>query len=130
MKYLGFIVPLILFSFPTTLFSKTIPIACIPYLPIIEQYDWNVQTAIDVMANESGCNVDAVNLNDVHVVKKDKNNKELFYCIGSFGLFQTSCENIVYYDPALNISTAYKIYKQQGWNAWWETCHTKVDCMI
>jgi hypothetical protein len=130
MKYLGLIVPIILFLIPTTVSSKTIPWACVPYLPLVEKYDWNVQTAISVMYAESGCNPNAVNLNDTHTVKKDKINKELWYCTGSFGLYQTSCANVVYYDPALNIALAYQIYEVQSWKAWGTCLDGKVNCKI
>jgi hypothetical protein len=124
------VIPNIAFSKTISVVTKTIPIPCVPYLPFVEQYDWNVQTALNVMFAESSCNPNAVNLNDTHTVKKDTVDKQLWYCVGSFGLFQTSCTRPVYYDPALNVALAFKIYTEQGWQAWKNTCTKKVYCVI
>ena len=105
-----------------------VPAACAPYVALIEKYNWNVQTAINVMNNESSCEANAVNLNDKHKSDIYPRDYPQGYCMGSFGLFQTSCTRIVYYDAAENIALAYQIYREQGWHAWLMTCTTKVKC--
>jgi len=107
-----------------------VPPACVSYLPLIEKYDWNVQTAINVMWAESGCNPDAVNLNDKHKSRIYPRDYPAGFCVGSFGLFQESCTRPIYYDAPQNIKQAYEIYQEQGWSAWWTTCHTKVKCNL
>lgn len=119
---------------PHLVAAKTlvIPPACVPYIPLIEKYEWNWQTAINVMFNESSCQPEIVNLNPSTETHKSKLYRDYpqGYCVGSFGLFQTSCIDQIYYDPALNIALAYQIYKVQGWSAWFTTCTTKVICKI
>ena len=115
---------------PSLVSAKTIPLVCLPYLPLIEKYDWNVQTAINVMFAESSCNPIAVNLNDKHRSRQYPRDYPQGYCYGSFGLFQTSCTRLVYFDPALNIALAYEIYKIQGWGAWGSCTSKVVNCII
>lgn len=108
--------------------SLVVPTQCAPYVGFIEKYDWNVQTAINVMFNESTCFQNAVNLKDKHASNLYRDYPDGI-CWGSFGLFQTSCTDMVYYDPALNIALAYQIYKAQGWlGGWRTTCTTKIKC--
>ena len=55
-------------------------------------------------------------------------NKNCLNCLGvsesSFGLLEINIlahpeyANLDLYNPQVNISTAYKIYKNEGWNAW------------
>jgi hypothetical protein len=92
------------------------PVGCANYRYLVEQYDWNVNTAMAVMQAESGCNPNAENWRDNHRT-----------CIGSKGLFQLACFwptalGYTYdslYDPASNVAMAYQIYKRSNsWNAW------------
>lgn len=99
------------------------PVGCENYRQLISQYDWNVDTFLQIASAESGCNPYAVGDNRV---------------IGgiyapSCGLFQVrtlasrpSCEELK--DPATNIAWAYRIYQGQGHGAW-SVCRTKVNCM-
>lgn len=132
-KYYKFLFVLISLLTPSIIHSQTleIPPPCVPYVQYIEKYDWDVQTAINVMFQESSCLPNSVNLNP-----KTENHKSRIYprdypqgyCVGSFGLFQTSCTNMIYYDPELNIALAYQIYKQQGWYGGWKTSCGIVKC--
>jgi len=78
----------------------------------INQYDWNINTAYNVMICESGGNPTKINWNDHH--------RE---CDGSFGLMQIGCVNYKgnpqdLLDAELNLKIAYSVFKKQGWNAW------------
>jgi len=99
------------------------PIGCENYRQLINQYDWNVDVALQVMRAESGCNPSAVGDNRV---------------IGgifapSCGLFQVrtlqgrpSCEQLQ--NPATNIEWAFKLYRASGWKPW-SVCNIgKVSC--
>lgn len=98
------------------------PIGCENYRHLISQYDWNVDTFLQIAHAESGCNPSAVGDNRV---------------IGgiyapSCGLFQVRtlssrppCEELK--DPATNIAWAYRIYQGQGLGAW-SVCKTVVNC--
>ena len=84
---------------------------CEKYRHIMEQYDWNVQTAMAICKLESGGNTNAANWKDSHAT-----------CDGSFGLFQIGClhgytvEQLK--DPNINIRIAYKLWKSNGWWPW------------
>lgn len=84
----------------------TYPAGCANYLPIVQQYDWNVSIAMAIMDAESGCNPGAVSdpsLNWNHV--------------SDYGLFQLN--GIPIMDPASNIDYAYHHkYAQGGWRHW------------
>jgi hypothetical protein len=110
--------------------SLKIPPPCSPYAQYVEKYDWNWQTAINVMFHESTCQPNIVNLNPQTETHKSKLYRDYpsGYCVGSFGLFQTSCVDMIYYDPALNVALAYQIYKQQGWYGGWRTTCEIVKC--
>jgi len=87
------------------------PVSCEEYRHLVEQYDWDIRTALAVMKAESGCNPEASNWSDNHRT-----------CIGSFGLFQIGCihhSNISdLYSPEFNVQRAYQIYQSSGWGAW------------
>lgn len=98
------------------------PIGCENYRHLISQYDWNIDTALQIAHAESGCNPSAVGDN--------------FVIAGiyapSCGLFQVRtlssrppCDALK--DPATNIEWAYRIYQGQGYGAW-SVCSTKVSC--
>lgn len=96
--------------------SESIPtvsnaVGCSIYEPLVRQYDWNVPTMMRIMNLESGCNPNNHNYGDNHGV-----------CLGSYGLFQIGCVHGIagslLADPATNISTAYNIWRQQGYTAW------------
>lgn len=71
---------------------------CSGYLPLIEQYNWPVNTMYAIMQAESSCNPYAYNSS------------------GCYGLFQLYGQDIT--DPAANIAAAYQIYLSQGLSAW------------
>jgi hypothetical protein len=84
------------------------PVNCEEYRHLVEQYDWDVRTALAVMKAESGCNPDASNWTDSHA-----------QCDGSFGLFQLACFwTDTPYNPASNVAKAYEIYSRSGWSPW------------
>lgn len=84
---------------------------CNKYRHIIEQYDWNVDVAMEVCRLESQGIATASNWQDSHAT-----------CNGSHGLFQMACihgytvEQL--YDPSINIRAAYKLWKANGWWPW------------
>ena len=83
------------------------PVGCEIYRSLISQYSWNVAVAMAVMRAESGCDPSASNWTDSHST-----------CKGSFGLFQIACFDGQVYDPAQNISIAYRKYQARGWQPW------------
>lgn len=95
----------------------TQPGNCESYRPLVAQYDWNVDVAMNVMRVESGCNPNAANLKDNHQV-----------CIGSYGLFQISCHGGKIFDPAANVAAAYSKYSARGWQPWSFTTCKKIAC--
>lgn len=60
-----------------------------------------------IMQAESGCNPNAANLSDNHLV-----------CKGSFGLLQISCHSGEVYDPIENIKIGYDKFKSRGYQPW------------
>jgi hypothetical protein len=103
---------------------------CDNYVHLIQKYDWNVTTAINVMRAESGCRPTAVG--DTKPIKG--------VLAHSCGLFQVrtlrgrpSCEELK--NPETNVAWAYKLYvaknkhgKQAFWSPW-SVCRGKVRCM-
>ncbi len=86
---------------------------------LIEQYDWNIREAEEMMRCESSGNPSKINWDDKH--KR---------CMGSFGLFQLACfrgtpDELL--DPANNIKLAYEIYSQNGWAKDWVKCSKKLN---
>ena len=89
--------------------------ACSTYYPLIEKYEWDKDTAVQVMMAESGCVKEAVNWADSHKT-----------CSASYSLFQIACmhaETYGYtlddlYKPEVNIEIAYKLWSEQGWSPW------------
>ena len=86
---------------------------CDSYRPLVEQYDWNVDTMMYAMYAESGCNPNAVG--DQYVIAG--------VYAPSCGLLQVrtlagrpSCSELQ--DPVTNVSTSYQIWLSQGYNAW------------
>lgn len=95
---------------------------CDQFRPLISQYSWNVDVALQVCQAESGGNPNNENATDYHVV-----------CSGSRGLFQIGCDSTDDYadmfDPATNIAQAFKLYASRGWEPWGATtCAYKVAC--
>lgn len=85
---------------------------CEAYKHLVDQYDWDTNTALAVMRAESGCNPSATN-------KANRN--------GSVdrGLFQVNSVHKAkvgnlddLYDPATNVRIAYRVYQGSGWKAW------------
>lgn len=81
---------------------------CETYRPLLEQYNWDVKTAIAVMQAESGCNPTILSptadrglmqINAVHADMVNGNLNALF-------------------DPATNIQVANRVYLSQGWKGW------------
>lgn len=71
---------------------------CNNYTSTFEQYDWNVNIALAICQAESNGNVYAVSeTND-------------------YGLMQL--HNQAIFNPYSNIAAGYKIYLEQGWQAW------------
>lgn len=93
-------------------------VSCETYRSLVAQYGWNVDTAMQVMKAESGCNPGAANTTDNHGV-----------CMGSFGLFQISCHSGAVYDPAQNVAIAWSKYQKSGWQPWGVCTSGKVRCV-
>ena len=96
--------------------------SCSNWLPLIDQYSWNVTVAMNVMNAESGCNPGENNTGDYHPT-----------CMGSRGLFQIGCDSTDnyagMYNPAANVAQAYALYARRGWEPWSSTtCRYKVVC--
>lgn len=95
---------------------------CYQYKHLLEQYDWNVELALEVCENESGGKREAYN-GEYH---DDAD------CYGSVGLFQIACVHGFtkeeMFVPEANIEYAYTLYQRRGWQPW-GVCHDgKVDC--
>ncbi len=80
---------------------------CEAYRGLINQYAWDIRVAMAVMQAESGCNPNAANWSDNHLV-----------CKGSFGLMQISCHSGQVFDPGENIKIAWSKYQNRGWQPW------------
>lgn len=87
-------------------------------------YDWPIETAMKVCANESQGYTKATN----------PEHHPDASCHGSFGLFQVACVHGLSEErlhvPEVNIKFAYELWKQSGW--WpWGVCHDgKVNCKL
>lgn len=93
---------------------------CESYRNLIEQYDWDVEIAMNVCRAESGGKIDVVNWKDNHKV-----------CMGSTGLFQIGCGNATIEDmknPDKNVAMAYKLYKARNWKPWGVCTSGIVNC--
>lgn len=80
---------------------------CDAYIPLIEKYDWPVQTAVAIMKAESGCR--AITPSNASINYDD---------VPDYGLFQLHGMDIT--DPAQNIETAYRVkyLPSHSFNAW------------
>ena len=101
-------------SLPKPAPQKAPPVTYGDYLPLLSQYDWDVNTAYAVMMAESEGVPSAVNDNP-HT--KDY----------SVGLFQINLYGSLAYDrpseewlkiPENNVAHAYKMWKSSGWQPW------------
>lgn len=87
--------------------NSTFPPQCEQYRPLVAQYDWPVNAAMQTMLAESGCDP-----NDVSQTN-------------DYGLFQL--HNMQIFDPAQNVAEAYRkfVYARVGNNnfsAWYAVC--------
>lgn len=93
---------------PAPVVSRAVSGNCSSYLPLIEQYPWDVQTAVAICQAESG--------GDTYALSST----------GDRGIFQV---NFVHsdlvngdlsalYNPAINVKVAYEVYSSAGWRAW------------
>ncbi len=80
-----------------------VPQGCAAYVPLLQQYDWNIRVMAAVMQAESSCNPNAVNTHNYDGVY-------------DYGLMQLHGQEI--YDPSQNIAHAYAIWQRQGYRAW------------
>jgi len=96
---------------PQSAHTQPVASSCDDYRPLLEKYNWNVDTMLRIMQAESGCNPNNHNLGDNHGV-----------CQGSYGLLQIGCvHGVTIADmsiPSKNIAKAFQIYSGQGYNAW------------
>lgn len=83
---------------------------CEPYRDIINNYDWDVATAMRICKAESEGNPRAANWTDDH--------RRWAGCMGSFGLFQINCSHGKLYNPHENIKVAHQMYSSGGWGQW------------
>lgn len=95
---------------------------CEKYRPIVEQYDWDVETVMQICKDESQGNPENINWSDKH-----KDSKGNVICISSQGLMQVGCfwpaelgytmEDLLIPEP--NMAMAYEIYKRsKGFTPW------------
>ena len=84
---------------------------CDEYLTLFEQYNWNVQDAIAICNAESSGNPNAT-----HYDSNGSIDRGLMQ-INSVhdGMVSSPAQ---FYDPTINIATAYQIYSSSGWYAW------------
>lgn len=83
------------------------PTGCANYLPLVQQYNWNVQVAMAIMQTESQCN------------PNPPSNAAINYDgVSDFGLFQL--HGIPITDPAANVAYAYyhKYVPADGFTPW------------
>lgn len=83
------------------------PVGCENYQGLVAQYEWPFEGAMRTMAEESGCDPNAVSATDDH------------------GLFQLHGQPV--YDPAENIRIAYGMYVNarrgsHNFSAWYAVC--------
>lgn len=93
---------------------------CVAYVDEIIKYEWDYETVVDVMWNESHCNPVAHNPRDSHNG-----------CMGSTGLIQAACIHAPRSEmeiPEKNIAMGYKLYSESGWKPWGVCLDGKVDC--
>src|SRR3990167_1100095 len=94
---------------------------CESFRDLIDDYAWNVDTAIRVCNADSGGRVDAVNAGDRHAT-----------CLGSYGLYQIDCSwysKANLFDPQVNIRLAYGKYLGGGWFQPWKNTCIKIGCV-
>lgn len=99
------------------------PAGCEQYVGLLSKYSWNLNTALQVINAESGCDANQDTTDDYHPT-----------CMGSRGLFQIGCDSTDDYtsmfDPAANIAQAWALYQERGWEPWSATtCKVKVVCV-
>lgn len=108
---------------PIQIIKTTVKAECNAFRPIVEKYDWDVETALKIMQAESGCIPTNHNYNDIH---RNWKTGEVI-CRGSYGLMQIGCIHFQGESkdiPEVNIAMAYKVYQGSGWKAW--TTYKKV----
>ena len=87
----------------------TYSVGCEKYKPLVAQYSWPVNTVMNIMYAESGCNPNAISSTNDH------------------GLLQLHA--IPIYDPAKNIAYAYyNKYLQGGFSHWTVCTNGTVSC--
>lgn len=82
---------------------QIVPLGCAAYVPLLQQYNWDVSVMAAVMQAESGCDPNAVNTQNYDGVY-------------DYGLMQLHGQEI--FDPATNIAHAYSLWTTQGYGAW------------
>jgi hypothetical protein len=82
---------------------KQVPQGCAAYVPLLKQYDWDINVMAAVMQAESNCNPNAASPPNYDGLR-------------DYGLMQLHGQDI--YDPATNVAHAYAIWQRQGYHAW------------
>lgn len=80
-----------------------VPQGCAAYMPLLQQYDWDINVMAAVMQAESNCNPNAESPPNYDGLR-------------DYGLMQLHGQEI--FDPATNVAHAYTIWQRQGYHAW------------
>lgn len=86
---------------------------CESYRPLLEKYDWNVNTAMAVMQAESGCRVNAYN-----GANSNGSNDAGLFQINSIHVQSGLISDQARFEPSANVKAAFAIYLGSGWSAW------------
>ena len=89
---------------------------CERFRPLVQKYDWDVNTMLAIMQAESSCNPNETGDKSLTF---QQNGRTYGY---SVSLLQVRIlpgrEHCDSHDPATNIACAYRIWKGQGYEAW------------
>lgn len=85
---------------------------CVQFQSIVEQYNWDVDTALAIMRAESGCNPNSDNTG----LNRDGSNDKGLFQINS--IHADLISDLDRLNPEANIKAAYAIYSGRGWSAW------------
>lgn len=80
-----------------------VPQGCAAYVPLLQQYNWDISIMAAVMQAESNCNPNAASPPNYDGLR-------------DYGLMQLHGQEI--YDPSTNVAHAYAIWQRQGYHAW------------
>jgi hypothetical protein len=101
-----FLVTVLLLSFVKVSYAQTVPSKCQQYAQLIEEYDWNVVIAAQIINNESTCDSTAHNASST----TGDDSYGLFQ-VNLYGSLAKSRPNAQWLlNPQNNVAYAYKLY--------------------